>query len=379
MYKIGNNTVIGAFLGSTTVSKIYLGSTLIYPAVVEVLSGTSYSAWSYSNDYRSRTATPWTQEKYQNNTYGSVVYGTPVTQSEYALQKYLWSGYSYFNNNAYRNRTYTSTYEWSLDEPYVTSAPSGTSANEYGVQSISAWTYTDSITRTRNITYKYDNGNTVKAGGTQMDLGSIGYAIWDGSTYWNGVCGSNYYFIDYKKVRDEYYWNYEPEVTYSDYYNGASRSRRIDGSCGWVKGWTTWTNTGEVSNAAGALNAYDCDGTYSVQYYRQVRYYQYPDGSGRTSTEYRGYGQYSRIQVNGQCGYYSPSRTPLDYYAFSEWSQEDAWNAYIYGYATSGTIWWDDWESKYYTDQNGSTYAQNGFYLTDIGGSPESSGFLLVM
>jgi hypothetical protein len=44
MYKIGNTTVVGAFMGSTTISKIYLGSTLIYPAVVEVLSGTSYSA-----------------------------------------------------------------------------------------------------------------------------------------------------------------------------------------------------------------------------------------------------------------------------------------------------------------------------------------------
>ena len=135
---------------------------------------------------------------------------------------------------------------------------------------------------------------------------------WDGSTYWNGACGTNYYYIDYKKVRDKYTWS-NNTVTYGEYRNGESRSRRIDGSCGWVRSTVVvsdWANTGSLCNAAGTVGGYDCDGTYKVQYYQQKRVLEdrYPDGSGGTNnrTEYRVGSIASRQQVEGYCGYKPP-------------------------------------------------------------------------
>jgi len=135
---------------------------------------------------------------------------------------------------------------------------------------------------------------------------------WDGSTYWNGACGSNYYYVDYKKVRDKYTWS-NNTVTYGEYRNGDSRSRRIDGPCGWVRSTvvvTDWTNTGSLCNAAGTVGGYDCDGTYKVQYYQQKRVLEdrYPDGTGGTNnrTEYRVGSIASRQQVDGYCGYKPP-------------------------------------------------------------------------
>lgn len=132
---------------------------------------------------------------------------------------------------------------------------------------------------------------------------------WDGSTYWNGSCGSNYYHVDYKKVRDKYTWS-NGIVTYGEYKNGESRSRRIDGSCGWVRSMVVvsdWSNTGAFCNAAGTVGGYDCDGTYKVQYYQQKRILEdrYPDGTGGTNnrTEYRVGSIASRQQVDGVCGY----------------------------------------------------------------------------
>ncbi len=132
---------------------------------------------------------------------------------------------------------------------------------------------------------------------------------WDGSTYWNGACGTNYYYVDYKKVRDKYTWS-NNVVTYGAYKNGESRSQRIDGSCGWVRSTivvSDWANTGSLCNAAGTVGGYDCDGTYKVQYYQQKRVLEdrYPDGTGGTNnrTEYRVGSIASRQQVDGYCGY----------------------------------------------------------------------------
>mgnify|MGYP001667865622 CR=1 FL=1 len=135
---------------------------------------------------------------------------------------------------------------------------------------------------------------------------------WDGSTYWNGACGNNYYYVDYKKVRDKYTWS-NNVITYGDYKNGDSRSRRIDGSCGWMRSTVVvsdWANTGSLCNAAGTVGGYDCDGTYKIQYYQQKRVLEdrYPDGTGGTNnrTEYRVGSQASKAQVDGYCGYKLP-------------------------------------------------------------------------
>lgn len=135
---------------------------------------------------------------------------------------------------------------------------------------------------------------------------------WDGSTYWNGTCGTNYYYVDYKKVREKYTWS-NNVVTYGEYKNGESRSRRIDGSCGWERSAVVvsdWANTGALCNAAGTIGGYDCDGTYKVQYYQQKRIFEdrYPDGTGGTNnrTEYRVGSIASRQQVDGVCGYVAP-------------------------------------------------------------------------
>ncbi|WP_297808597.1 hypothetical protein [uncultured Alistipes sp.] len=135
---------------------------------------------------------------------------------------------------------------------------------------------------------------------------------WDGSTYWNGACGANYYYVDYKKVRDKYTWS-NNVVTYGEYKNGEQRSRRINGQCGWVRSTVVvsdWTNTGALCNAAGINGGYNCDGTYKVQYYKQKRVLEdrYPDGTGGTNnrTEYRVGPIASRQQVDGVCGYVAP-------------------------------------------------------------------------
>lgn len=132
---------------------------------------------------------------------------------------------------------------------------------------------------------------------------------WDGTTYWNGSCGTDYYYVDYRKVRDKYTWS-DGVVRYSDYRNGESRSRRIDGQCGWVRDWRAtgdWYRSGGTCNAAGKNGAYDCDGTYSVTYWNegQDQSYCYPDMSGSTQTRtiWRVGPEATREQVEGQCGY----------------------------------------------------------------------------
>lgn len=132
---------------------------------------------------------------------------------------------------------------------------------------------------------------------------------WDGSTYWNGSCGTDYYYVDYQKVRDKYTYS-DGTVRYSDYRNGEIRSQRIDGQCGWVRDWrdtSDWYRTGGTCNAVGVNGAYDCDGTYSVNYWNEGKNqsYCYPDMSGSTQTRtiWRVGPVAERKQVDGQCGY----------------------------------------------------------------------------
>ena len=324
----------------------------------------NYSAWSYysDNSYRQRTVTPV-------YTYSDIIqYGTASYPQEYGSLSYSYGTWTYYSNNSYRNRSETPVYTYSDDTKYGTA---GTSSNEYGSVSYSAWSYSTSE-RSRVTYYTYDSGSTVKTGATVYEYATITYAEWDSSTYWNGACGSNYYYVDYKKVRDKY--TFTDAVTYGDYYNGDSRSQRIDGSCGWTRAWTDWANTGQTCNASGTAGQYSCDGTYTVIYYQQVRYYQYPDGSGTTSTEYRAGAEYSRTQVDGQCGYSpTPQRTEYFYYGYDASGVADCFFSGL-----SGSFWRDDSSLFCYTTQTGSGQAADGYYMTVQGSGVEASEIVYI-
>ena len=363
MYKIGNNVVVGAKIGSTNILKIYLGSTKIYPALVSYNSGTIVSDWSYTNggETRSKTLTPWTQEVYQNYTVGSYVYGTVTTVSQDATVSYNYGTWVYSNGYSSRSTTSTPRYSWPDDD--ITYGGAST-ITQYGTLSYSAWIYNNDY-RERTTYYSYDGGSTVKSAGTDAEYAAVDYNYWDGSTYGGGYCGTNYYYVDYKQVCTRYSWQKgDPDETYSAYSNGDSRSRRIDGSCGWVRNWTAWTNTGEFCNSSGTLGAYNCDGTYSVDYYRQVRYYQYPDGSGTTDTQYQVGSEHSRSQVDGQCGYTPVSRSEVGYYSYSPDSPADAWWNTSYPSSYSGYLYWDDVQMSYFNSPTGNDYAATGYYIT---------------
>lgn len=176
------------------------------------------------------------------------------------------------------------------------------------------WSYTDP-TRTRTLhlweqdVYADGSRGEKRYTGTSTETQTAAVATgWDGSAYWNGACGSNYNYVDYKKVRTEY--AYEDITRYGDWRNGDSRSRRVDGQCGWVRDWRVsadWANTGNTCNSAGTVGQYNCDGKYTVKYHQQKRTlsYCYPDmsGSTQTKTEYRVGSVASRSLVDGQCGY----------------------------------------------------------------------------
>lgn len=190
--------------------------------------------------------------------------------------------------------------------PNIVSVDTGTDAD--------AWVYTDP-TRTRTLhsweqdVYADGSRSEKRYTGTSTETQTATATTdWDGTTYWNGACGSNYYYVDYKKVRTKY--AYADATRYSDWRNGDSRSRRVDGQCGWVRDWRVtadWANTGSTCNSAGTVGQYNCDGTYTVKYNQQKRTlsYCYPDmsGSTQTKTEYRVGSVASRSQVDGQCGY----------------------------------------------------------------------------
>ena len=278
MLRIGNNIIRSVYKGSTKITRIYKGTTLIYPGVERVSSGTDYdAAWTYTSIFeRIKTAYPWTQDIYQDGSLGSKVYGMSYQVTETGIPSVESSG-----------------------------------------------------------------------------------------LYWNGACGSNYYYIDYLKVRDKYTFS-DGYITYGNYYNGTSRSRRIDGSCGWVRAWTGWSNTGSISNANGTAGQYSCDGTWTVTYYQQARYFQYPDGTGRTSTEYRAGSEYNRVQTEGQCGYTATApRREWPYYGYSDYSPDDAWwNCWDY---PIGILYQDEWTGLYYSEPFGEYLAPPGFYVLQKG------------
>lgn len=191
------------------------------------------------------------------------------------------------------------------------------------------WTYDDPVRR-RTVTpwerdlYADGSVGERRFGTPHVEEQTAATAVdWDGETYWNGSCGADYYYVDYQKVRSRHVYP-DGVVRYSDYRNGESRSRRVDGQCGWVRDWRVvrdWYRTGGTCNAIGVNGAHDCDGTYSVTYWNegQDQSYCYPDMSGSTGTRtlWRVGPVATRIQVDGQCGY-----TPRKH----ELTVEDGWN-----------------------------------------------------
>lgn len=288
MLRIGTKVIRSVYKGNLKFTKIYRGTTLIFPGLEWVNVGTDYDAsWTYPTiNTRKKNAYPWTQNVFQDESIGPKVYGTTYQVSE----------------------------------------------------------------------------NGIKA-------------VEDSGLYWNGACGSNYYYVDYKKVRDKYMFN-DGYVTYGSYYNGESRSRRIDGSCGWVRGWTTWANTGSICNANGTVGQYSCSGDWSVTYYQQVRYYQYPDGTGRTNTEYRAGSEYNRVQIDGQCGYSSgPVRSEIPYYGYSEYETFDCYYSGYPSFLQMGSLWIDIWTMEVFLHPTYNMYAQYGLYLVTVGPDVYSSEF----
>ena len=291
MLRIGTKVIRSVYKGNLKFSKIYRGSTLIFPGLEWVNVGTDYDAsWTYPTiNTRKKNAYPWTQNVFQDESIGPKVYGTTYQITENGLK-----------------------------------------------------------------------------------------TVEDSGLYWNGACGSNYYYVDYKKVRDKYTFN-DGYVTYGSYYNGTSRSRRIDGSCGWVRGWTTWANTGYTCDALGNKGSYSCSGTTTVKYYHQERYYQYPDGSGRTQTDQRAGSLYSQENIEGYCGYSSyPVRSEIPYYGYSEYETFDCYYSGYPSFQQMGSLWIDIWTMEVFTHPTAMDYAQYGLYLVTVGPDVYSSEFYQV-
>lgn len=364
MLKKGNHPATALKLGETEIRAVRQGSTQLYPGVIRVDNGAEYGEWSYSGSTRSRTLTPWTQKIFQNGTLGEKVYGTPASESQNAASSaygdwtYNWTT----SGNSTRSRALT--YTWP-DGTTTAGAPqtetggtrylvptgvsgsigAGGGAVTFDTQSHDYWPDTSGIclqavpvsdvtatatggfsvsvsgttvtvTRGKNMTTSPVGGTVdfskpgfVSASGTgnvvNVSQAANSYTettYWDGSTYWNPVC-SGYDYVDYRQVRPQYNWA-TGDVTYGDWTTGEARNHgRVEGQCGWVRGWTGWARTGATCNSAGATGGYNCSGTTTVRYYQEVRYLQFPDGSGRAGTEYRANGVASQRQEAGLCGY----------------------------------------------------------------------------
>lgn len=246
-----------------------------------------------------------------------------------------------------------------------------------GTEYASSWTYTNSYTRTRDAypwsqqVYQDGSLGSKVYGTTYQDTETASTTTENSGLYWNGSCGSNYYYVDYQKVRAKYTF-YDGVVNYGSYYNGDSRSQRIDGSCGWSRAWTGWTNTGSISDANGTVGQYSCDVNWSVNYYQQIRYYQYPDGSSRTGTEYMAGSEYSRVQTEGQCGYTAEQpRREWPYYGYNDYSPADAWWS-CFDWPI-GSIYQDLSSGLYYSESTGVNLAPPGFYVLQKGSDVNES------
>ena len=265
-------------------TKTYTYSDVVKNGTTDTVSenGTAqYGTWEYSDPKRTRTVS----YKYSDITKDG------GTQTETATEGYTYGTWTYSSDNSNRSRSRTKTYKYTD----ITRNGASDTVTENGAVSYGLWTYNDP-TRTRSITYTYSSDNTTKSGGTQSETASVTTAT-DG--YWNGSCGTDYYYEDYIKQRSVY--TYTDETRY-----GA-----------WEKSWqieSDWKQNGKYCNSVGTTGAYDCDGTYSVDYYQEEKkeIYAYPDGTSEDPmipieerTTYRAGSRHSRIQVDGQCGFSS--------------------------------------------------------------------------
>lgn len=325
--------------------------------------GTDSSIWQYNDPVRTKQIVyQYTDTQKQ----GPLLQETAETTYEYSA----WS-YNYLPN--YRYRIVTPMYTYSQYSPFE--LRDGDTFNEYDYVSNSStyWQYDyPAGKRTGVTTYTFASGATHQVSGVVQYY--ITKQTVDSLEYDNGVCDPvTFEYVDYKQVYDNYYWQSQPSPTTPGLYDGAERRERIVGMCGWVKGWSLWENTGQLCNASGNLG-YSCDGEWTVYYNRQARHYQFPDGSGRTATEYRAGTEHSRMKVHGQCGFIDPSsRIEVPFSGYDMYSQQAAYFSHIHG-----SLWLDNNNGQYYTSYDGDILASEGIYLIADLGDWEFSDYIVV-
>lgn len=371
MLKIGDKLIKKIYLGTKEVKEIYLGTHKIYPNIGGVDTGFD-GDWAYNDtDYSRSRGGYYERDVYADGTFSDKRRPTHADEVQQALSTSSateWTGYNDSTHNRQGTLTVTATYQGGDTHAFnsPTSEAPTSEAHSYnwtyngktreGRDDIVA-TYSDGSTHTfigANITEEATESNVTYGAITYNDpvrtrVKTTHYAFsdgtpstytdtetltqtatvtddWDGSTYWNGVCNI-INCTDYKKVRDKYAYQGEmvgsesiwpPVVRYGDEYrNGESRVRTLNevqaASDEWDAG--EWADTSDTCNSAGTLNAYDCDGTYSVTYHRQKRTLTHKwivvqvlqsAPIAFTYDDYRAGSQASREQVDGQCNYHEP-------------------------------------------------------------------------
>ncbi len=337
-------------------------SSVIYGESEEIREdGVDISTWSYSGSSRSKTEL-W---------HYSDINKTGRTTTEDAVITLEHDAWRYYNMPFKRWRIITPMYDWT-NPPVV--QHEGTQYQEDDAptnqQSTVEYDYINDK-RTTSTIYTFSNADTWS--GNPIVEDPVNVSIFSMEEYDNGECDmSTYEYVDYLQVRKHYTWYGVPYDTYGPTQNGTERRQKIDGQCGWVRAWGEWANDGQYCNSAGTVGAYDCDGDFSVDYYRQIRYYCYPDGSGVINTQYQVGLEHSRAQVNGQCGF-GPQRTAANYSGYSEEDQIAAFYSEL-----TGTIYLDSADGYYYTTQFGSEMVSEGYYMTSKGSTPFNSTFIHV-
>ena len=349
-----------------TVSPLYTFSdnTQIYGEETEQQeNGVDISVWQYNQHVRTKSVV------YQ---YSDINKTGPNLYEEATISYELYNWY-YNNLPSYRYRNAVPIYTFSLYEPVAVREGDIFQITDYVTNASTSWVY-DYVNdkRTGVTTYNFESGEQYQITGIIQYPTNV-ITIDDGD-YDNGSCDtSTYEYVDYLRVRDIYYWPSIPSPTSGEWYNGTERRRKIEGECGWVKAWTDWANNGQYCSSTGALG-YSCDGEYTVVYNRQARYYQFPDGTGRTDTEYRAGSEFSREQVHGQCGYINPNlRSEVPYLGYDASSTQTAYSSGI-----TGSLWYDSIDGKYYTSDEGTTEAANGHYLVEDTGNWATSDYIYI-
>jgi hypothetical protein len=292
---------------------------------------------------------------------------------EEATISYELYNWQYDNLPVYRRRNAVPLYTWTQYDPYEVRDGDLFEIRDYVTNYSTSWVidYINHL-RTGITTYNFESSEQHQVQGVIQYPTNI--ITIDNEDYDGGHCDmSTYEYVDYLQVRDVYYWPTSPSPTSTEWYNGPARRQKIDGMCGWVKAWTDWSNNGQLCGETGALG-YSCDGEYTVIYNRQARYFQYPDGSSRTNTEYRAGSEYSRELVHGQCSYVSPNaRSEVVFTGYDQNSPFDAYNSGL-----SGSIWYDPLDGNYYNSFEGSVFAQTGYYLIENTGDWGSSDYIYI-